>query len=318
MYATPHSRRIGVALGSGAARGWAHIGVLQELADAGIEPDIVCGTSIGALVGAAYVNDSLAALDTWVRKLTRRDVVRYMNIDLFGRGGLATLDRLLGILRRIVGDAEIEGLPKPFAAVATSLGTGHEIWIEQGGLLDAIRASAALPGLFTPVRHDGQWLVDGGLVNPVPVSVCRALGADIVIAVDLNTGLVGRHLRDGEPAAEPVEAQREDLLQALGLVGLAGQVTATLRKGTDSLIGQLRSGHPEMPHLFEVLAGALNIMQDRITRSRMAGEPPDVLLMPRLKHLALLEFDRAVEAIEEGRASVHRMLPALENVLGPA
>jgi len=317
MNATRSHRRIGVALGSGAARGWAHIGVLQELAGAGIEPDIVCGTSIGALVGAAYVNGSLDALDTWVRNLTRRDVIHYMDIELFGRGGLATLERLLEILPHIVGDAEIEGLSRPFAAVATSLETGHEIWIEQGGLLDAVRASAALPGLFTPVRHDEQWLVDGGLVNPVPVSVCRALGADIVIAVDLNTGLVGKRRREGEPEEVPVETQREDLLQALGLSGLAGQISDRLRKGTDSLIAQLRSGQPEMPHVFEVLAGALNIMQDRITRSRMAGEPPDVLFMPRLRHLALLEFDRAAEAIEEGRASVHRMLPALENVLDP-
>lgn len=173
--------------------------------------------------------------------------------------------------------------------------------------LDAVRASAALPGLFTPIRHNEQWLVDGGLVSPVPVSVCRALGAEIVIAADLNTGLAGKYA-----ALRGPESDSEVMAMSNALGGLAGQITASLRRGTDSLIGQLRRTHPEIPHLFEVLAGSLNIMQDRITRSRMAGDPPDILLMPRLRHLALLEFDRAEEAIDEGRQSVARMLPAIE------
>ncbi len=303
-------RLIGLALGSGAARGWAHIGVLRELLKAGIEPDVVCGTSIGALVGAAYVNDSLDALENWVRRLTRRDVIHYMNFELFGRGGLATMERLLAFLRQLLGDAQIEQLPKPYAAVATDLKSGREVCIEQGSLLDAVRASAALPGLFTPVRYDETWLVDGGLVNPVPVSVCRALGVELVIAVDLNTGLVGRRI-----AGKERETDSEETLLVTALGGLAGQITASLKRGTDSLVGQLRRTHPEMPHLFEVMAGSLNIMQDRITRSRMAGDPPDVLLLPRLRQLALLEFDRAAEAIEEGKQSVKRMLPALEPLL---
>ncbi len=303
-------RPIGLALGSGAARGWAHIGVLRELLKAGIEPDVVCGTSIGALVGAAYVNDSLDALENWVRRLTRRDVIHYMNFELFGRGGLATMERLLAFLRQLLVDAQIEQLPKPYAAVATDLKSGREVCIEQGSLLDAVRASAALPGLFTPVRYDETWLVDGGLVNPVPVSVCRALGVELVIAVDLNTGLVGRRI-----AGKERETDSEETLLVTALGGLAGQITASLKRGTDSLVGQLRRTHPEMPHLFEVMAGSLNIMQDRITRSRMAGDPPDVLLLPRLRQLALLEFDRAAEAIDEGKQSVKRMLPALEPLL---
>ncbi|MDJ0870300.1 MAG: patatin-like phospholipase RssA [Gammaproteobacteria bacterium] len=303
-------KRFGLALGSGAARGWAHIGLLRELLSAGIQPHVVCGTSIGALVGAAYVNDSLDALEDWVKHLTRRDIVRYMDIELFGRGGLATMERLLDFLRTLLGDVQVEQLQKTFAAVATDIRSGREVWLQHGSLLDAVRASAALPGLFTPVRHGDQWLVDGGLVNPVPVSVCRALGADIVIAADLNTGLMGKHSAARDRIPESDEAA---LPSAPG--GLAGQITASLRRGTDSLIGQLRRTHPEMPHLFEVLAGSLNVMQDRITRSRMAGDPPDILLMPRLRHLALLEFDRATEAIEEGRQSVARMLPAIEFLL---
>ncbi len=312
MHSSTNGRHVGLALGSGAARGWAHIGVLRELLAAGIQPHVVCGSSIGALVGAAYVNESMDALEDWVRGLTRRDVVHYMDIELFGRGGLATMERLFELLRLLLGDAQIEQLPKPYAAVATELKSGREVWLEEGSLLDAVRASAALPGLFTPVRYGEQWLVDGGLVNPVPVSVCRALGADLVIAVDLNTGLVGRRVADKDRMTEG-----EDALPFTVFGGLAGQITAGLRRGTDSLIGQLRRTHPEMPHLFEVMAGSLNIMQDRITRSRMAGDPPDILLTPRLRHLALLEFDRAEEAIEEGKHSVARVLPAFERLFEP-
>ena len=220
------------------------------------------------------------------------------------------MERLLGFLRTLLGDVRIERLPKTFAAVATDIRSGREIWLERGSLLDAVRASAALPGLFTPVRYGKKWLVDGGLVNPVPVSMCRALGAEIVIAADLNTGIVGKH-----SATEGRGTETEFMVLSNALGGLAGQITASLRRGTNSLIGQLRRTHPEMPHLFEVLAGSLNIMQDRITRSRMAGDPPDILLMPRLRHLALLEFDRAEEAIEEGKQSVARMLPAIEALL---
>lgn len=299
---------IGIALGSGSARGWAHIGVLQALRDGGIEPHIVCGTSVGALVGAVYVLDQLSTFSEWVRDLDLIEVIRYMDIRLVEGGGFVQGRRLMDFLRGRIGDRDIERLPKRFATVATDLHSGIEIWFSKGPLLEAIRASMALPGIFTPVRQDGQWLVDGGLVNPVPVSLCRAMGARHVIAVNLNGDIVGKHLRraaDLSSQVKKVSTERR-LLEKLSL---------GLKKHTTSLRSRMNQENKEIPGLFDVLASSINIMQDRITRSRMAGDPPNIILSPRLSHIGLLEFDRAEEAIEEGRACVQRMLPALKDVV---
>ncbi len=304
--------RVGVALGSGSARGWAHIGVLQALRRAGVEPGVVCGTSIGALIGGAYALGDLDALGDWVRGLTRRDVVRLLDVRLTG-GGLIQGERLMRFFRGRSYDSPIEDLPKVFSAVATDLGTGREIWLGRGPLLDAVRASFALPGLFPPVRRDGRWLVDGGLVNPVPISVCRALGAEVVIAVNLNGDLVGRHTRRADDAGKPrvphdpgVDAIEEGLLAQL-----AAQFAGSLRAGTAALIGPSDATGTPTLGLFDVLSGSLNIMQDRITRSRMAGDPPDLMISPRLGHLGLMEFDRAAEAIAAGTQAVEQLLPAI-------
>lgn len=298
---------IGIALGSGSARGWGHIGVLRELADAGIEPDMVCGTSVGSLVGAAYVSGQLGVLEEWVNGLNLRDIVRYMDIRLVAGGGFVQGKRLMDFLHELIGTELIEDLPKVFATTATDLSSGREIWFREGSLLDAVRASIALPGIFTPVRLDKQWLVDGGLVNPVPVSLCRAVGAQVVIAVNLNGDIVGKHLRKiSEEFAEDQEASPERRLLE--------KLSVSLKERAASLIPQT-SGEPG---LFDVLASSINIMQDRITRSRMAGDPPNVILAPRLGHIGLLEFDRAAEAIEEGRACVKRMLPALKDAIHSA
>src|SRR4051812_39115353 len=181
--------KIGLALGSGSSRGWAHIGAIRALEERGVKPDIICGTSIGALVGAVYASGQLDALETWVTGLAWTKVVRLM--DITWRGGLIRGQRLFNIFRATFQDRDLSELPMPFGAVATELSTGREIWLRHGKLLDVVRASIATPGLFTPVVHDGTVLVDGGLVNPVPVSMCRALGADLVIAVDLSWGKLG-------------------------------------------------------------------------------------------------------------------------------
>lgn len=285
--------RVGVALGGGSARGWAHIGVLRALRERGIEPDIVCGTSIGALVGAAHASGYLDELARWVTRLEWRHVVSYLDLTL--SGGLVKGKKLFDFLHRHFQDRMIEDLPRPFGAVATDLETGLEIWQREGSVLGAVRASIALPGLFTPVRHGGRWLVDGGLVNPVPVSLCRALGAEVVIAVDLNADLLERHslsapAPDGEGDVEPVEvAERYSFRQqALQLKSL--------------LLGE----GSELPSIFDVIARSIYIMQIRITRSRMAGDPPDVLITPRLAHIGLMEFHRAEEAIAEGGRAVER------------
>ncbi|MCC7414020.1 MAG: patatin-like phospholipase family protein [Gammaproteobacteria bacterium] len=304
--------RIGIALGSGAARGWAHIGVLQALEETGIRPAVVCGTSIGALVGGAYVLGNLGALERWVRELNWGRFLRLFDVHLVG-GGFIEGERFVDAVRGDTADVDIDTLALPFAAIATDFHTGQEIWLQRGSLFDAIRASIALPGLFTPVARDAALLVDGGLVNPVPVSVCRALGAERVIAVNLNGDIVGRHgaTRRVEPPACVDGATDET-----DLVGrLSQQIVSTLRSlpGAENML----KARPRdaRPGLLDVVAGALNIMQDRITRSRMAGDPPDVLLAPRLAQIGLLEFARAAEAIEEGRRCVRAMRPALEDML---
>jgi NTE family protein len=292
---TPHKLRVGLALGSGSARGWAHIGVLRALEQAGIRPDIVCGTSIGALVGAAYAWGELDRFEQWVLRLKVADVLGFLDVTL--SSGLVKGERLMSSFHRNVVDQPIEQLKLPFAAVATSLHSGAEIWLRSGSTLGAVRASIAMPGLFTPVIHDGMVLVDGGLVNPVPVSLARAMGADIVIAVDLGSDILGRHLRSA-PACEPP----------------SGVVGDWIRKLQDNL-GLLVPAHPSdelaMPNILEVLASSLNIMQVRIARSRLAGEPPDLVVAPRLAHLRLLDFQRAEEAIEEGRRAVERVAHAM-------
>lgn len=293
--------RIGLALGSGSARGWAHIGVIRALEQAGIRPDIICGTSIGALVGAAYAAGELDRLEQWVLTLEVKDVVGFMDVTL--SGGLFKGERLMGLFRRFV-DRPIEQLPMPFGAVATALHNGAEIWLRQGSTLDAVRASIAVPGLFAPAMYQGLVLVDGGLVNPVPVSLARAMGADILIAVDLGSDILGRHLR--------VEQARESPFTV---------VSDWIRKVQDNM-GVVTPAHPPdqptMPSIVEVLTSSINIMQVRITRGRMAGEPADLVIAPRLAHLRLLDFHRAEEAIEEGRRAVERVAHGLALFEEPA
>jgi NTE family protein len=280
--------RVGLALGSGSARGWAHIGVIRALADAGIRPDIVCGTSIGALVGAAYAAGEIDRLERWVRELRMADVVGFF--DVGSRGGVLKGARLMEFLRRGIADRPIEELELPFAAVATTLDTGAEIWLQRGSTVDAVHASVALPGLFSPVPWGESFLVDGGLVNPVPVSLARAMGADIVIAVDLGSDVLGRRFRAASAAASP-----------------PGVVPNRRRKLWD----QRRGVGPAMPSMGDVLVTCMDIVHVRIGRSRMAGDPPDVVVAPRLAHLRLLDFHRGNEGIEEGRRAVERVVHGL-------
>jgi NTE family protein len=306
--------RIGLALGSGAARGWAHVGVIRGLLAEGIVPEVVVGSSSGALVGAMYAAGRLDAFEAWGRALDWRQVVGYF--DLTFRGGVIKARRLLDELAAGLPVARIEELAMPFACVATDLASGREAWLRRGPLLDALRASFAVPGLVAPVRIEERWLIDGGVANPVPVSLCRAMGADTVIAVDLNTALLGRRLRgaaEASPAApaEPPAGEAEP-------AGQATVATGRLRTALDALVADLRRRmNPSAPavgdarpSIYEVLAQSLNIMQVRITRSRMAGDPPELLVTPRLADFGLLDFDRAREAIAEGERAVARALGA--------
>jgi len=284
--------RLGLVLGSGSARGWAHIGVIRALEEAGIRPDIVCGCSIGAFVGAAYADGELDKLEHWVAGLSWQDVLGLMDVGL--NGGLIKGEKLMAFFESHFVDVDMQALPLPFACVATDLESGREVWLRAGSVAAAVRASIALPGLFAPVARDGRLLVDGGLVNPVPVSLARALGADVVIAVDLGSDMVGKALRTAGGGHEQGSA-----------AGWTRRLLTTLGLG--------RQG--DLPPLSSVLATSIHIMQTRIARSRLAGEPADVLLAPRLAQLALMDYHRAPEAIAEGRATVARMMPVIEYAL---
>lgn len=288
---TPRKLRVGLALGSGSARGWAHIGVIRALEAAGIHPDVVCGTSIGALVGGAYVAGELDRLEEWVRTLTMKDVIAFMDFTL--SGGLVRGGRLMDHFRQHFTDRRIEQLPIPFAAVATALDTGAEIWMRSGSVFDAVRASVAVPGFFAPVVHEGMVLVDGGLVNPVPVSLARAMGADVLIAVDLGSDILGRRLRSDAPS----ESQE----------GTIAHWMHRLQNNLGVHVEPHPCDGPTMPSILNVLTISIDIMQVRISRSRMAGDPPDLIVAPRLAHLRLLDFQRAAEAIEEGHRAVQRV-----------
>jgi len=301
--------RIGLALGSGAARGWSHIGIIEALAEAGVTPDIVCGCSIGALVGAAYVAGQLPALKDFAQSLTWREIAGMLDVQLSG-GGLIGGQEIVALLRKMKISAPIATYAKPYAAVATDLETGREIWLREGPIEEAVRASISIPGILSPSLHAGRLLVDGGLVNPVPVSVCRALGADVVIAVNLNGDIVGRYgLGDDEHNAGTTSAPPEFVKR------LVNQMPTALREQASAILPKLVSSAPTSPGYFEVLMTSINVMQDQITRARLAGEPPHVMLVPRLKHIRMLEFNRAGETIAEGRAVVSQALPFLRRYL---
>ena len=292
--------KIGIALGSGAARGWAEIGVLEGLTALGVVPEVVSGTSIGALVGAAFVTGKLAALKARMENFGRRDVAAMFDVHL-ATGGLIEGKRVETFLDSLGVAGSIETQAPRYAAVATDLASGREIWLQQGPIGHAVRASIGMPGIFSPTRHDDRWLIDGGLVNPVPVSLARALGADIVIAVDLNSELVGRRFSGSDI----------DLTASTTAPAASAQVPRWLMDAVGPILHRVLQAGLDYPSYFEVLANSLNIMQDRITRTRLAGDPPDVLLCPRLGDFSWLDFHRASEAIAEGLACVQALEPMI-------
>jgi NTE family protein len=298
----PRRPRIGLALGSGSARGWSHIGVIRAIEGAGISPDIVCGTSIGALVGAVYAAGRLDWLHDWVQRLTWQSVVGMLDLKL--GGGLIEGGKLAAFFRSGFDDRGIERLPKSFGCIATELSSGREVWLRDGSVIESVRASMALPGLFTPAQQGGRLLVDGGLVNPVPVSLCRAMGADVVIAVDLNWDLVGRHNRSsvGSQAPSPEPA-----------AGVLGSLLSKLMPVPHPDGSATRA---DMPSMLDVLSTSLNIMQVRITQSRLAGEPADAMIRPRLHDIAAMDYHRAAVSIAEGERAAQQAMPMIAELVG--
>jgi len=266
--------KLALALGGGAARGWAHIGVLKALDEEGIEVGMIAGTSIGALVGGCYLAGKLEELESFARSLTMRRMAALLDFTI-GGGGLFAGMRLTKRMQEHLEGLDIEQLGRRFVAVATEIRTGHEVWIDSGNLITAIRASYALPGIFEPVLCGNRLLVDGALVNPVPVSVCRSYEQPLVVAVNLHYDLYGRSavVKHAASRQTPLEKQMQSQsdLAKPSSIGLTG-----------------------------VMVEAFNIIQDRISRARLAGDPPDLALQPRLSDIGLSEFHRASEAIDRG------------------
>lgn len=298
--------KIGLALGGGAARGWAHIGVLRALNRAGIKPDIIAGTSIGAVVGGCYAGGHLDDIEDFARSLTRRRIFGYLDFNLSGTG-LITGQRLCERLDQHMGHLHIEGLSEQkFTAVATEIGTGQEVWISRGRLVDAVRASYAMPGIFKPVKIDGRWLFDGAMVNPIPVSVCRARGARYVIAVNLNVDFASR---SSSSAIGLDAANVEPDAVTVPVKGSNGVAVKRLIKR------QLFGRGEDEPGISSVMMDAFNIVQDRIARSRLAGDPPDALINPKLHGVGLFDFHRADEAIELGERATMRVIEDIQREL---
>lgn len=300
---------IGLALGGGVARGWSHIGAMRALIEAGIRPDIISGTSIGAIVGAAYLSGKLDVLEKWARSLTQRKMMGYMDVR-WGGSGLMRGERLARVLNHYMGDVNIEDLDRKFAAVACDLRTGYEVWLQRGPIVPAIRASYALPGAFEPVKVDGRFMIDGALVNPVPVSACRALGAHMVIAVSLNGDAFGPMGTSHELDMDEVDDNETDPFE------LASQSLNKLRPDRlllKSMVGGVKPG--KSPKIGSVMMGTLNIVMDRISRSRLAGDPPDVFVAPRIGHIGMLEFTKADELIERGYAAMQHEIPLIRSVM---
>lgn len=304
--AFPQKRKIGLALSSGMARGWAHIGALKALNKLGFKFDVITGCSIGAVVAGCYMAGKIDALEDWALSLTKRKIVGYLDMRIRS-GGLIKGKKIMNVLHENLGHIRIEDFPIPFAVMATDLVTGHEIWLRDGELVDAMRASFSLPGIFPPANLNGRWLADGALVCPLPVAACRAMGADMVIAVNLNADMIGKSRRMGSSIPS---AAGFDLMTVLEETDNQPKLSLM-----DNLTRRVFRRDYDGPSLFGVMTSSLNIMQDRITRSRLAGDPPDVHIAPRLGHFGLLEFDRCAEAIAEGEAAVMRKQPELADAL---
>ena len=297
---------IGLALGGGAARGFAHIGIVRTLIAYGIVPNVVVGTSIGAVVGGVFAAGHLDTLETWARGLQPRNVLSYLDLKLNG-SGLIGGDKLAAELETSLGKTLIEDLPLKFATVATEVRTGHETWVTHGRIVDAMRASYALPGIFSPVLIGDRWLVDGALVNPVPVSAARALGAEIVIAANLSSDIFAH----------------STTIYSHGASEVAKEVPAEPppRRGIGKFFSAERAVKREFfggggrPGISSVMIDAFNIMQDRITRARIAREPPDLLITPRVGQIGWFDFHRADELIAHGARAAERAMVSIQEVI---
>lgn len=286
--------KIGLALGAGAARGWTHMGIIDALEALGIQIDIVAGCSIGAYVGAAYASNHLDDLRQWACSLTEWQILSLMGVGL-RRGGIASGDKVFRKLSDSFCAARFEDMQKPLAVVATDLYSGREVVFSEGEVDTPIRASCAIPALFSPVLYNDRWLVDGGVVNPVPVNLCRQLGADFVIAVNLNADFLPLRSLKQSQQHEEIQRKTDDFFS----------------KGQSLLKQWLSSDDDEQkrqpPGILSVMSSSLEILQARVTRSRLAGDPPSILIEPHLTDVGMMEFHRAEELYQRGKETIERI-----------
>ncbi|EEP91415.1 patatin-like phospholipase RssA [Yersinia kristensenii] len=284
--------KVGLALGAGAAKGWAHIGVINALKKMGVEIDVVAGCSVGSLVGAAYASDHLEVMERWVRSFKYWDVIRMMDFS-WRRGGLLRGERVFNVVNEIIEVQDIAECALPFGCVVTNLTTGRELWFTEGDIKQAIRASCSMPGLFSPVLFEGYWLVDGAVVNPVPISLARAMGADIVIAVDLqhDAHLIAQDIFSPQTPIESKFAEIPDNWHR--------RLKARI---TDLTSNPIKNA----PSAMEIMSTSIQVLENRLKRNRMAGDPPDVLIQPYCPQISMLDFHRADESIAAGQLAVEK------------
>jgi NTE family protein len=319
--------KIGIALGSGAARGLAHIGIINALENLGLRIDVIAGCSIGAYVGSAYANGKLQALQDWASELTEWQVAGMLGVGLH-RGGLIHGQKVFHILHRKFTAKTFADLQKPFAAVATDLYNGQEIWFREGGVMEAVRASCAIPALFPPVWYQNRWLVDGAVVNPVPVNICRQMGAEVVIAVNLSSDfhpqykgqITAKHANNEMKTNDFFSKSKGLMQQWFANAGFGNTGVDTTEAGSaeidNNAAANIGNSPPNSPSIIGVISSSLDILQDRVTRSRLAGEPPDILIEPQLRDFGMVEFYRAKELITEGKNSVDRLEGFIRHKLG--
>ncbi len=300
------TKKIGLALGGGSARGWAHVGVIKALLEADIPIHCIAGTSIGSLVGGYYASGSFLELEQMAEVIQWSTVLRYLDVTL-PRQGLVEGKKILEFLRKALKIKTIQNLQIPFCAVAADLITGDEIRIKKGNLAEAIRASVSIPGILNPYKKSNRWLVDGGLVNPVPVSAARALGADIVIAVDLNHDFsqTSLHLQPNDKS----DRGRHE-------ASWAEEMKRHAQKASGSLMLKFKEwtiGND--PVIFDSIGWSVNIMQDQITQKNLLTEKPDFLIRPRLGPIRAFDFHLAKPMIEEGYRKTKKILREIKSVI---
>lgn len=297
--------KIGLALGSGSARGMSHIGVINALEEMDIRPDVIAGCSVGSLVGASYATSNLPKLEDWALSMTESKIRQFLSLN-FNASGFVNANKLQNLFENTIGleSLTFKDMDLPFAAVATNLSTGKEVWLKEGSVHDALWSSMAFPGLFPSVAMEDKWLVDGGLVNPVPVSLCRALGAEIVIAVNLNSDIINSYqvIDENDEVINEDDDKHDDNFWEKTKTNFQKAIKMISSDGTTV----------KSPKGIDVISNSIHIMSSHLTRSRLAGEPPDVLLQPRLNNIGLLQLYKAAECIEEGHACVKRMQAEIE------